>query len=285
MGPGLRTGRRKEREAIVHPPSDGPGVPPWTPPNAPPTSWGASPPTAWPGAPETDPAPSPHPTSSPEAAPPAGAHRPAAASRGAAMGLLAAVGGLAASVGPLLRWFENHIDVGLPGGQATTSTTGWGSTSSDLPVATATPDGPWEGWALAGVPDGVVATLLGVAVVVVGLRLAVGAGRGGSVPRLAITVLGLAGLAWMAVSWTAAQRMLSDGEETLATLGGRDPQAFADLFTLGAGSGFFLTATGFAVATLAGLGALWSETDRLLAPAPAAPPSPPAPPGPPEPPS
>ncbi|HEX7132822.1 MAG TPA: hypothetical protein VF228_09610 [Iamia sp.] len=183
--------------------------------------------------------------------------------------------GLFAALAPLLRWFAVDISTGVADMEATVSTTGWGSTDVDLPLgAPGLVSTAWDGWAFAGIPDGFIATLLGVAVLVVALRSAVGAGTGrGSVRPAAITALGLVGLLWMGASWLGAQRTIDDIREMFGTFGGLSDRQLDELFSLGLGPGFYLCAAAFAVATLAGFASLWSATGRAAASL-AAPPAP-----------
>lgn len=238
-----------------------------------PPSWPTGPPTAWPGAPAPPPS---GPAgwsdpSSPDARPPGPApwERRAAdpgPPPGSRVGAVAALAGLAAALAPMLRWFQ--IDIDMAGVEAGTYTNGWGSVGMDLPDGVAQPPGltpSWADWVLAGIPDGAVATVLGVVVVLVGARLALGLGSGRRTPTAGVlTGAGVLGLGLVAASWATAQRQVAREEDLIATFSGRPEGAFDDLLTLSGGPGFFLCAAAFAVATLAGIAALWSATGPRL---------------------
>jgi hypothetical protein len=250
----------------VHPTSDGSDERRWsTPPPLPPTQWPGPPPPPAPGGwASTPPPPVPGlPPAPPDPTAPV-APRPQGVSP---VGLVAALAGLVAALAPLLTWFAIDISVGVADMDATVSTTGWGSTDVDLPIgAPGLASTAWDGWAFAGIPDGFIATLLGVTILVVGLRSAVGAGTGQSSLRPAgITAFGLVGLLWMGASWFGAQRMLDDTKEMFSTFGALSDRQLDELFSLGAGPGFFLCTAAFAVATLAGFASLWSATGRATA--------------------
>jgi hypothetical protein len=289
-------------EEAVSPPS-------W--PTGPPTAWpgAAAPPPSWPGAPTPSPpgptgwsAGAPGEPTPPPGGPPSGpagwsdpsssgAPQPGPApwerratdpgpQSGSRAGAVAVLAGLAAALAPLLRWF--HVDIEMAGVEAGTYTNGWGSVGMELPDGVAEPPGmtpSWADWVLAGIPDGAVATVLGVVVVLVGARLALGLGSGRRTPTAgALTGAGVLGLALVAASWATAQRQVAREEDLLATFSGRPEGAFDDLLTLSGGPGFLLCAAAFAGVTLAGLAALWSATGpRLPAGATASPLDPAAP--------
>lgn len=174
------------------------------------------------------------------------------------LGAVAAAAGLFAAVAPMLEWFE--VTAAMDGVEATATTTGWGSTGVDAAYSVSdTVSWAWDGWAIAAIPDGVLASLLGVIILLIAGRLAVGSGPGRRTPRAAVvTGVGVLGLVWMVVSWFSANRMVADTTEALQGLAGVEAGALDDLLTLGIGPGFIACAAAFAVATLCGLGALWS---------------------------
>lgn len=255
------------------------------PPSSPPIAWATTPPPpgapppppGWP--PSLTPPPPPTPASAgpdPSAPPPWSPPSPPSA-----LGAVTALAGLLAALAPILRWFE--IDIVGPVGEVTVATTGWGSTGIEASDGLSVPTPvsmAWDGWAFAGVPDGVIATALGVALVVLGVRTALGTGRARPLGPALATGLGVIGLLWMAASWRAANEMVGDIEEVFTRFGAVSggPVLVNDPFDLGLGAGFLLCTVAFAAAALSGFGSLWSVTGQkaaLPAPASAAPSSPP----------
>lgn len=252
------------------PPSPGAGPPGGA---APPPSWTGQVPPAW----EEPSAPA-HPATAPGPARAAGSVSLA--------GAVAALAGLLAALAPILPWFR--VDVGSPMVEVEVATTGWGSTSmggSDEVVPTGL-QLMWDGWTVGAVPDGVIATVLGVLIAVLGARTALGAGRPGPLRPAVTTILGIAGLLWMAASWRSAQRLLTGYEEMFTRFGagpGGGAVLVDDLFSLGFGTGFLLCALAFATAALAGFASLWRATGTspaAVSALPGASPASPLPPGP-----
>lgn len=175
---------------------------------------------------------------------------------------MAAVAGLVGLAAPFARWFSFDLSGG--GFRITTSTTGWGSTSarSEQPILEV-PGGAWDGWVLGGVPDGVVAAAVALLVLVVGARLAVGAGRSPRSQAWALVALGPVGLAWSVASWRQHTAQTEELEGFLRSLTPAGDLAMDPAV----GPGLVVAAAAALVATGAGLVALTAS--EAVAPRPA----------------
>ena len=251
----------------MQPTNDGPASGPrWEPP---PPPWGTappSPPSSWPGTP-TPPPPVPDPaTPVADGVPARPAPRPpdSASPPGSHIGAVAAVAGLAGALAPRAEWLR--VDLEAAGTMTSLTTTGWGSAgleSTLLDVPDDLPGNAWGAWALAGIPDGAIATLLALVVGLAGIRVLLAGPRGGR-PAATVAGGGVLGLGWMVLSWFTAQATFRDYEGLMA-LGGASEQQIDEAMSTQVGWGFVVATAAFAVAAIAGFAALWSSTTRTPA--------------------
>lgn len=188
--------------------------------------------------------------------------RPIAPARRSAV--VAALGALAAGLAPGLEWYRIEVDVGpVPQWIATTGwdRSGLGVRSAHI-IGGARPGPGWDidpGWIVAGIPDGVVASLLAAVVLAAAARLVL-TGRATRPAAGVVAGLGVLGLAWVAVSWWSIRRSEAAHENSLIAVLGLPESHIRDAYTGATGPGLLLSAVGFAVVAMAGLVALRSVT-------------------------